>query len=61
MIVGATVRAPTCMLTDGLTKILMVGGPASAALLDRHHASGLIVSAEGVLVTTGWQGLRLAA
>jgi thiamine biosynthesis lipoprotein len=59
---GATVRAPTCMTADALTKVVMLAGASSAALLDRYRASGLVVGADGVRVTADWQSaVRLAA
>jgi len=60
---GATVRARCCMLADALTKIVMLAGEESAAVLARYGASALFVTAEGeVCLTSDWQeAVRLAA
>jgi FAD:protein FMN transferase len=59
---GATVRAPSCMLADALTKVAMAMGEAAAPLLASCGASALFVSEDGVHVTADWQdGIRLAA
>jgi FAD:protein FMN transferase len=61
-LLGATVRAPTCMLADALTKVVMATGEAAAPLLASCGASALFVSEHGVHVTADWQdGVRLAA
>jgi thiamine biosynthesis lipoprotein len=59
---GATVRAPTCMLADALTKVVMAMGEAAAPLLASYDASAVFVSEHGMHVTADWQGgVRLAA
>jgi thiamine biosynthesis lipoprotein len=59
---GATVRAPTCMLADALTKIVMAMGEGAAPLVASCGARALFVSDDGVHVTADWQdGVRLAA
>jgi thiamine biosynthesis lipoprotein len=45
---GATVRAPSCILADALIKVAMVAGPSAAALLDHYRAGALVVSAGGI-------------
>ena len=62
-IAGASVRAPSCLMADALTKVVMIQGEDSAALLDRYHASALVVSNAGeISVTPGWlDGKTLAA
>ncbi|MGY4310242.1 thiamine biosynthesis lipoprotein [Bradyrhizobium sp. USDA 4369] len=56
-ILGATVRAPTCMIADALTKIVMIAGEGTAALLTQFHASAMLVAASGdILTTSDWQG-----
>jgi thiamine biosynthesis lipoprotein len=62
-IAGASVRAPSCLMADALTKVVMIQGEDSAALLDRYHASALVVSISGeIRVTPGWlDGKTLAA
>jgi FAD:protein FMN transferase len=60
---GATVRAPSCMLADALTKVATIAGERAMALLKRCRASALLVSACGdVCVTPEWQdGICAAA
>jgi thiamine biosynthesis lipoprotein len=54
---GVTVRAPSCMVADALTKVTMVLGEAAAPLIARYGAGALLVSTEGhVRVTRGWPG-----
>ncbi|GLH78844.1 FAD:protein FMN transferase [Bradyrhizobium sp. SSBR45G] len=54
---GATVRAPTCMVADALTKIVMLAGERAAAQLAKWQASAMLVAANGdVLTTSDWQG-----
>jgi thiamine biosynthesis lipoprotein len=49
---GATVRAPSCMLADALTKVVMLAGPSATALLDHYRAGALVVSAGGIVRMT---------
>jgi thiamine biosynthesis lipoprotein len=59
---GASVRAPSCLIADALTKIVMVAGEAAAPLLQQYQASALFVSADGVLhVTADWQRAMIQA
>jgi FAD:protein FMN transferase len=62
-IAGATVRAPSCMLADALTKVVMIAGERAAAILAQCQASALVVLACGeVRVTPEWQdGICAAA
>ena len=62
-IAGATVRAPTCVVADALTKLVMIMGEGSAALLAHHHASAMLIAADGTVQATGdWPGaVHLAA
>jgi FAD:protein FMN transferase len=56
-VVGTTVRAPSCMLADALTKIVMIQGESAGPLLARYHADALTVGVDGVIRTTqGWKG-----
>jgi thiamine biosynthesis lipoprotein len=56
-IAGVSVRAPSCLMADALTKVVMIQGEDSAALLDHYHASALVVSMTGeIRVTPGWLG-----
>lgn len=60
---GATVRAPSCMLADALTKIVMISGTGAAEMLERYNASALLISADGeVQITSDWHhAVHLAA
>ena len=61
-IAGATVRAPSCMVADALTKIVMISGERAAGILHAYQASALLVSAAGdVCVTPEWQDVVRAA
>ena len=61
-IAGATVRAPSCMVADALTKIVMISGERAAEILKTYRASALFVSAAGdVCVTPEWQDVVRAA
>lgn len=61
-IIGATVRAPSCLLADALTKIVMIGGQSSAPLLRQFGASALFVAADGeVYITPEWQDAAVLA
>ena len=55
-VAGATVRAPSCMLADALTKVVMIAGERAAAFLTQCKASALLMLACGdVRVTSDWQ------
>jgi FAD:protein FMN transferase len=59
---GATVRAPTCMVADALTKVVMIAGEAADTLLDYFQASALLVTADGDRrITRSWQETSRAA
>ncbi len=62
-VIGATVRAPTCVVADALTKVVMAAGESAGPLLESYGASALFVTAGGgVHVTADWQdGIHLAA
>ncbi len=58
---GASVRAPSCMIADALTKVVMIDPQSAAALLRQEHASALVVSENGdINVTRGWDGALAA-
>ncbi|HLH92375.1 MAG TPA: FAD:protein FMN transferase [Xanthobacteraceae bacterium] len=58
---GASVRAPTCMLADALTKVVMIAGEAAGPLLEHFAAAALIVRPDDtILVTPTWQAARAA-
>src|SRR5262249_31920306 len=44
---SASVRAPTCLVADALTKVVMILGRRSAPILRAHAASGFLVTPEG--------------
>jgi FAD:protein FMN transferase len=44
---GVAVRAPTCLIADALTKVVMIAGTQAIGLLERYEASALLVSASG--------------
>jgi thiamine biosynthesis lipoprotein len=55
---GATVRAPSCMVADALTKVVMIAGKQAAVPLAHFHASAIFVSTDGDIHTTSdWQGV----
>ena len=62
-IVGATVCAPSCIIADALTKVVMNGGEGAASLLKHYGANALLVSAQGdVHITADWKNeVRFAA
>lgn len=53
---GATVRAPSCMVADALTKVVMIAAEAALPVLKYYRARAMFVCARGdVYVTTDWQ------
>src|ERR1043166_5488919 len=59
---GGGGRAPSCLVADALTKVVMVAGTASGDLLDEFRASALAVLADGTMrATRGWDAVSLAA
>ncbi len=55
-VIGATVRAPSCMVADALTKVVMTGGKTSAPLLRHFAASALFIAADGAVhITPEWR------
>ena len=60
-VAGATVRAPSAMLADALTKLVMIDGESTAPLLTQFGASALMVGRDGdIRVTSCWQAPRAA-
>jgi len=52
---GATVRAPSCMVADALTKVVMAAGESAADLLVQYGARAIFMSTDGnLLVTRDW-------
>jgi FAD:protein FMN transferase len=62
-IIGATVCAPSCVIADALTKVVMNAGEGAAAILEHYGADALFVSARGqVHITADWKNeVHLAA
>ena len=57
LVIGATVRAQTCMIADALTKLVMIAGEGASALLNHYSAKALMISSEaGVSLSLGFQG-----
>jgi FAD:protein FMN transferase len=46
---GVTVRAPSCMIADALTKIVMISGTEAAGLLELYDASALLITSDNQL------------
>ena len=60
-VAGVTVRAPSCLVADALTKVVMIAGEAASPLLAHFHASAMLVRPDGELrVTPAWQDSRAA-
>ena len=61
-ILGASVKASSCLLADALTKPVMIAGEAAGTLLKQFGASAIFVSAGGVLfATSNWEASYRAA
>jgi thiamine biosynthesis lipoprotein len=59
---GATVRAPSCMIADALTKVIMIGGQDASGVLEHYGASGLFMTRNGdVLATADWEDVHSLA
>jgi thiamine biosynthesis lipoprotein len=50
-VLGATVHAPSCMIADALTKVVMIAGLSAGALLDRYRAGAFLVGEDGRVMT----------
>lgn len=56
LVLGATVCAPSCMMADALTKVVMLAGEDTTTILAHYGASALVVPAKGdITVTSNWQ------
>jgi thiamine biosynthesis lipoprotein len=44
---GTTVRAPSCVIADALTKVVMIAGTSATDLLEHYGAGALLVLADG--------------
>jgi len=62
-VIGATVRAPSCMVADAPTKVVMIAGEGAESLLRQYRANALFVLESGdVWTTPDWRdAVRLAA
>jgi thiamine biosynthesis lipoprotein len=63
-IAGATVFAPSCMVADALTKVVMIGGEEATGLLEQCRASAFLVLEIGdVRISPDWPNafLHIAA
>jgi thiamine biosynthesis lipoprotein len=49
---GVTVRAPSCMIADALTKVVMIAGTDAGELLSHYDAGALLISPDGDLQIT---------
>jgi FAD:protein FMN transferase len=60
---GATVCAPTCIIADALTKVVMNAGESAGPVLDHYKADALFVSSRGdACMTANWKNeVHLAA
>jgi FAD:protein FMN transferase len=60
---GATVCAPTCMIADALTKVVMNAGENAGTVLEYYDADALFVSSRGdACMTANWKNeVHLAA
>jgi len=52
-IVGATVCAKSCMVADALTKLVMIAGEESLAVLEHYQSSAMLISRDGVIKVSG--------
>jgi thiamine biosynthesis lipoprotein len=53
---GASVRAPTCIIADALTKLVMIDPSSAAPVLAQEKAGALIVLADGeISVSHAWE------
>ena len=52
MLAGVTVRAPSCMIADALTKVVMVSGTDADELLTHYDAGALLVEQGGDIQST---------
>jgi FAD:protein FMN transferase len=56
-VLGATVRARSCVVADALTKVVMIEAESADALLTHFQADACVMSADGrVSASRGWHG-----
>ena len=60
---GVSVRAPSCMIADALTKLVMICGTDAGELLEHYDAAALVIAPDGNLqITSTWHhAVHLAA
>jgi thiamine biosynthesis lipoprotein len=60
---GISVRAPSCMIADALTKLVMICGTDAGKLLEHYDAAALVIAPGGNLqITSTWHhAVHLAA
>jgi thiamine biosynthesis lipoprotein len=60
---GVGVRAPSCMIADALTKLVMICGTGAGELLEQYDAAALVIAPDGNLqITSTWpHAVHLAA
>jgi thiamine biosynthesis lipoprotein len=60
---GVSVRAPSCMIADALTKLVMICGTDAGEWLEHYNAAALLIAADGSLqITSNWhRAVNLAA
>jgi thiamine biosynthesis lipoprotein len=52
---GVSVRAPSCMIADALTKLVMICGTDAGELLEHYDAAALVIAPDGNLqITSTW-------
>ncbi|WP_426410555.1 FAD:protein FMN transferase [Bradyrhizobium ganzhouense] len=63
LIDGVSIRAPSCMIADALTKIVMISGTDAGQLLEHYQAGALLIPADGdIQITSDWHhAVHLAA
>jgi len=49
---GVTVRAPSCLIADALTKVVMIMGPDAGELLAQYEAGALLMFSDGEIQIT---------
>jgi thiamine biosynthesis lipoprotein len=60
--IGAAVRAPSCLIADALTKVIMLTGRDASEVLEHYGASGLFMTRNGdVLATADWEDVHSLA
>ena len=60
---GVSVRAPSCIIADALTKLVMICGTDAGELLEHYDAAALVIAPDGnIQITSTWHhAVHLAA